>query len=176
MNQNKRKSVINRDVRKLLALAFLVLWLVFPAATPQADEGVHQPNTEMVMAVRRVRTATLTPKQAQTVLMQPLQGVIVVRGNTIRALDGNAIWQLTNGSFGIFSPEPTVSAMEMWTKDLGDGVIYFVVCYCPGSDPNVDDGCRFNPPGNPAGQCGGATTCCTKIEGIIDENGIPIIF
>jgi hypothetical protein len=100
----------------------------------------------------------------------------MVRGNVIRALDGNAIWLLSNGSYGIFSPEPTVNAMEVWTKDMGDGVLYFVVCYCPGSDPNQDDGCRFNPPGNPSGQCGGSSTCCTKVEGYIDENGLPVIF
>lgn len=168
---------MNRNVRRLLALALLVVPLLFPAAAPKAREGATQPNTEMVRAVRRVNRARVSRDQADFIrVFGPLQGVVNVQGRLIRPFDGTAIWQLTNGSYGIFSPEPTPQAMEVWTKDLGEGFLYFVVCYCPENDPNQDDGCRFNPPGNPAGQCGGPNACCTKVEGYIDNNGIPEIF
>jgi hypothetical protein len=166
---------MNRNVKRLLALTLLAALLMFPAAMPKARESADPP-TEMVRAVRRVRMARIPRDQAETVqMLGPLRGVVSAQGRLIRPYDGSALWQLSNGSFGIFGDEPTVQAMETWTKDLGDGVLYFVVCYCPTADPFTGgDRCGFNPPGDPNSLCGGPLACCTKVEGTIDANGVVV--
>jgi hypothetical protein len=169
---------MNRNVKRPLALTLLAVPLMFPAAMPKARESADPP-TEMVRAVRRVRMAKIPRDQAETIqIYGPLRGVVNVQGRLIRPYDGNSIWQLTNGGYAIFGFEPTAQAMQTWTKDLGEGWIFFMVCYCPEHDPNTDDGCKFDDVNNPTnpGLCRGPTTCCKTVQGYIDDVGNGVIF
>lgn len=160
---------MNRNVRRLLALAFLVVPLLVPAETVKAREGADrpEPGPEMVRALRRARRARIPRDQAETIRrLAALQGVVSVRGRVIIPLDGASLWELTNRGYAILGFEPTPLAMQIWTKDMGDGDIYLMACLCPNYDPNKDDGCKFDDPTNPTrpGKCSG-NACCEVKEG-----------
>jgi hypothetical protein len=156
-----------------------------PAATggcPSAfdlgfTEGVI-PEAATTTVVKKVSRATVTQAQARRIsMLNPVLSLVTVSGVTLRPIPGNSLWQLSNGGFAIFDSVPTVSAMETWTKDMGNGDLYVRSCACPGANPNVDDGCKFSDGANPTnpGTCGG-NTCCDIIEGVILGNGTPIVF
>ena len=134
--------------------------------------------TGPVTAIERVSRAKVTAAQARRItMMNPILSLVTVSGATLRPVPGTSIWKLTNGSFAILDSEPTANAMEVWTKDMGDGDLYVRACLCPGYNANVDDGCKFSDGGNPTnpGSCGG-NTCCGIVEGVILGNGTPITF
>jgi hypothetical protein len=129
-------------------------------------------------AIKKIKRFTVNEAQARSFrLFKPLQRLVYSSGQQIRATADNQLWSLSNGGVAIFGCQPTVSAMETWTKDMGGGDIYFMTCYCPEYDPNVDDGCKFEDSGNPnsPGKCGG-NTCCKIVEGLIEADGTPILF
>ena len=137
-----------------------------------ADAAVYEPraDTLTVTAIARVSQARVTRAQARKIAMlSPVLSAVTISGRIIRPLPGSSIWSLTNGSFAIFDSEPTADAMQIWTKDMGDGDLYVRACLCPGANPNVDDGCKFDAPTDPTnpGACRGPS-CCGVVEGLIE--------
>ena len=137
-----------------------------------ADAAVYQPraDTTAVTAIERVNRARVTAAQARKIsMLSPVLSAVTLSGRVIRPLPGSSIWSLSNGSFAIFDSEPTADAMQVWTKDMGDGDLYVRACLCSGHNPNVDDGCKFDDPGNPTnpGSCRGPA-CCGVVEGLIE--------
>jgi hypothetical protein len=184
---------MRRPTTRIFALT--ILSLTFAAGAHAADaetpaggcpsaaslgfaETAVRTDTATVSVVARVSKAKVTRAQARRItMMNPVLSLVTVSGTTIRPIPGNSLWKLTNGAFALFDSEPTVNAMEVWTKDMGDGDLYVRACLCPGQNPNVDDGCKFSDGGNPTnpGSCGG-NTCCDVVEGVILGNGTPITF
>ena len=153
-----------------------------PAACPSVDSLGFTPtvrtDTATATVVKRVNRAKVTAAQARRIsMMNPVLSLVTVSGLNLRPIPGTSLWQLSNGGFAIFDTEPTPDAMQVWTKDMGDGDLYVRACLCPAQNPNVDDGCKFSDPGNPTnpGTCGG-NTCCGILEGVILGDGTPIKF
>jgi hypothetical protein len=168
-----------------LTLLSLTLAVALPAAEPDsasacatAEElGFSDPSprtdTATVTAIERVSRGRVSKAQARRIsMLNPVLSLVSISGRTIQVLPGASMWSLSNGSFAIFDSEPTVSAMQVWTKDMGDGDLYVRACLCPGSNPNVDDGCKFDNPSHPTnpGNCSG-NTCCGIIDGLIEGDG-----
>jgi len=133
---------------------------------PQADQAE-------VRVVRRINQARLTPAMIQTIRSIPAaSAAVAIQGNTIIALAGNSLWLLSNGGYalvggGTVEPLPA----ETWTKDMGDGDLYWATCYCPQGNPNVDDGCEFE--GVATIQNCRGPACCKFQDGLIYGNGAP---
>lgn len=137
-----------------------------------AEAAAYEPRTgaATVTAIERVDRARVTRAQARKIsMLSPVLSAVTISGRIIRPLPGSSIWSLSNGSFAIFDSEPTADAMQIWTKDMGDGDLYVRACLCSGANPNVDDGCKFDDPGNPTnpGACRGPA-CCGVVEGLIE--------
>ena len=149
-----------------------------PSAATLGFTTTARPDAATVTVVERVSRAKVTAAQARRItMMNPILSLVTVSGRTIRPIPGTSLWRLTNGSFAVLDTEPTPDAMQVWTKDMGDGDLYVRACLCAGQNPNVDDGCKFSDPGNPSnpGTCSG-NTCCGIVEGVILGDGTPIAF
>jgi hypothetical protein len=149
-----------------------------PSVDALGFSAVVRTDTATATVVERVTRAKVTQAQARRItMMNPVLSLVTVSGRTLRVIPGNSMWKLSNGGFAIFDSEPTPDAMQVWTKDMGDGDLYVRACLCPGYNPNVDDGCKFSDPGNPTnpGTCGG-NTCCGLLEGVILGDGTPVVF
>jgi hypothetical protein len=169
---------MTKSLRCRLVLVLLALYMALAVPTLQAAEKVGEPAKHKVTAVKQVKSASLPPAMIKTFHeLEVLRSLVIVKGGEMRPRAGNSLWQLSNGGFAILGFEPTASAMETWTKDVGLGYISWITCYCKGKDPDKDDGCRFenvSDPNNP-GKCQGPA-CCGTVDGLIEPDGTPVIF
>ena len=168
-----------------------------PAQTPDstqdatAPQGTIEPTSDMMDAtpmvapesaetitvVKQIYQAQVTEAQIQTLVSIPaLRRLVSIQGNIIKPLEGNSLWLLSNHSYGVVGGSTVAPlASEIWIKVFDDGSLYFAACYCPGSDPNQDDGCAFD--GSPSElhchQGGGQDCHCRFVDAVIGPDGTP---
>ena len=138
-------------------------------ATQGQQSRAGQPK---VTVVRRLNQTRLSAAAIKTIRSMSLLGrFVAVRGNSIRPLTGSSLWQLSNGGYAVIgggTVEPLAS--EIWTKDMGDGDLYYAACFCPDYDPNKNDGCEFDGVEKPQNcrQTGGVNCSCKFQDGLIE--------
>lgn len=167
---------MRQHVRKTVVLTAFLLAAFIPTALttlqPVAKGGNKDQTNKGPSVIKKVGQAQLTAAQIKTISSMPeLRRLVSVEGNIIRPTKGNSLWLLTNHSYGLVggtTMEP--HAAQLWTKSFPDGSLYYAACYCPGHDPNTDDGCAFS--GSPSElnchQGGGVDCRCKFADGVID--------
>ena len=159
-------------------LMLLALYTALAVPTLHAKENAGDPAMHKVTAIKQVDKASVPPAMIKTFReLEVLRSLVIVKSGEMRPRAGNSLWQLSNGGLAILGCVPTMSAMETWTKDMGDNNIFFSHCMCKGKDPDKDDGCRFENVNNPInpGKCQGPA-CCGQVQGMIEADGTPILF
>jgi len=143
--------------------------------TKASSNTTAQPGNSTVTVVRQLNQAQLSAAAIKTISsMSVLRGVVAVRGTSISPLTGSSLWLLSNGGYALIggsTVEPLAS--ETYPKDMGDGDMYYATCYCPGFDPNKNDGCEFDGLANPQNckQKGGVNCTCKFTDMVIFGTG-----
>lgn len=142
-----------------------------PSAKQDAEGS--QPKVTVVRKLSRINLSAAAIKTIRS--MDIFRLIVAVQGTTIRPLAGSSLWQLSNGShlvLGGSTVKPEVYASEIYTHDTPAGVVVWA-CYCPGYDPNKDDGCKFDGAAGPitCKQMGGVNCTCKFEDFLIFTDG-----
>jgi hypothetical protein len=106
---------------------------------------------------------------------------VIVRGAAITPRSGSSFWSLSNGGFMVVGGGTATPIGETVTGSVSGcpGCVYVQACYCPGYDPNKDDGCRFDGPANgSAANCkqkGGLNCSCHFTDFFIMDDGSYVV-
>jgi len=116
-----------------------------------------------VTVIRQVNQVRLSPAVIKTInSTDDTRRFVTVRGAAITARPGSSIWSLSNGGFMVVGGGTAKPIAETVTGPVSGcpGCVYVQACYCPGYDPNKNDGCKFDGPAN------GSAANCRQKEGV----------
>ncbi len=159
----------------LLSIGSLFIKQGSPAASHHPSEAKKSIN------LKHVQSAKVSPAVYKTLHQPKYRKQVKLLGNgKIKAIAGNALWQVNNLNTYLCTPEPETFESNMELENLNneklfrlvfeDGSYLFMMCICV----NVNDACTNNVTSSEGGgydfNCSGPD-CCYDQWGLIDKDG-----
>jgi len=147
-----------------------------------ASTGKSSTTGGTVTVVRQINQIRLSAAATKTIkATDKVNGFVIVRGAMITPRSGSSFWSLSNGSSMILGGGTATPIGEVVRGPVSGcpACVYVQACYCPGYDPNKDDGCRFDGPALGSGvnckQKEGVNCSCHFTDFFIMDDGSYVV-